>query len=116
VQRLLRTWLKFSAASHFDDATWSPREAQQKKLLDLVTRNKDTVFGRDHDFGSIRSIEDYRRAVPMNTYETLTPYIDRVFAGEQNVLTADAPLMFATTSGTPGRAKVIPVTPSFLLE
>ena len=116
MQRLLRTWLKFSAASHFDDATWTPREAQEKKLLELVGRNKDTVFGRDHDFGSIRSIDDYRRAVPMNTYETLTPYIDRVFAGEQNVLTADAPLMFATTSGTTGRAKYIPVTPSYLSE
>ena len=52
----------------------------------------------------------------MNTYETLTPYIDRVFAGEQNVLTADDPLMFATTSGTTGRAKYIPVTPSYLHE
>jgi hypothetical protein len=116
VQRLLRTWLKFSAASHFDDATWTPREAQEKKLLEVVARNKDTAYGRDHDFGSIRSIEDFQRAVPMNTYEALTPYIDRVFAGEQNVLTADVPLMFATTSGTTGRAKYIPVTPSYLSE
>ena len=116
MQRLLRTWLKFSAASHFDDATWTPREAQEKKLLEVVGRNKDTAYGRDHDFGSIRSIEDYQRAVPMNTYEALTPYIDRVFAGEQNVLTADVPLMFATTSGTTGRAKYIPVTPSYLSE
>ena len=116
VQRLLRTWLKFSAASTFDDATWAPREAQEKKLLEIVGRNKDTAFGRDHGFGEVKSIEDYRSAVPMNTYETLTPYIDRVFAGEKNVLTADEPLMFATTSGTTGRAKYIPVTPSYLHE
>lgn len=116
VQRLLRTWLKFSAASTFDDATWAPREAQERKLLEIVGRNKDTAFGRDHGFGGVKSIEDYRSAVPMNTYETLTPYIDRVFAGEQNVLTADEPLMFATTSGTTGRAKYIPVTPSYLHE
>ena len=115
-QRLLRTWLKFSDASRFDDATWAPREAQEKKLLEVVGRNKDTAFGRDHGFGGVKSIEDYRSAVPMNTYETLTPYIDRVFAGEKNVLTADEPLMFATTSGTTGRAKYIPVTPSYLHE
>lgn len=115
-QRLLRTWLKFSDASRFDDATWTPREAQEQKLLEVVGRNKDTAYGRDHGFGRVRSIEDYQSAVPMNTYETLTPYIDRVFAGEENVLTADAPLMFATTSGTTGRAKYIPVTPSYLHE
>jgi hypothetical protein len=115
-QRLLRTWLKFSDASKFDDATWNPREAQEKKLLEVVARNKDTAYGKDRGFASIKSVEDYRKAVPMNTYETLTPYIDRVFAGEENVLTSDEPLMFATTSGTTGRAKYIPVTPSYLHE
>jgi len=115
-QRLLRAWLKFSDAGKFDDATWIPREAQEKKLLEVVNRNKGTVYGKDHGFDSIASIADYQRAVPMNTYETLTPYIDRVFGGEKNVLTADEPLMFATTSGTTGRAKYIPVTPSYLHE
>ncbi|HEX4930473.1 MAG TPA: GH3 auxin-responsive promoter family protein, partial [Gaiellaceae bacterium] len=61
-QRLLRTWLKFSAASNFDDATWTPREAQEKKLLEIVGRNKDTAYGRDHGFAGITSIEDYRSA------------------------------------------------------
>ena len=61
MQRLLRTWLKFSDANTFDDATWTPREAQEKKLLEIVGRNKDTDFGRDHGFGRIQSIEDYRR-------------------------------------------------------
>jgi hypothetical protein len=36
--------------------------------------------------------------------------------GEANVLTAEDPLLFATTSGTTGRAKYIPVTPSYLHE
>ena len=61
MQRLLRTWLKFSAANTFDDATWTPREAQEKKLLEIVGRNKDTDYGREHGFGEVSSIEDYRR-------------------------------------------------------
>ena len=115
-QKLLRAWLKFSDANRFDDATWDPRAAQELKLLELVKRNKDTVYGREHGFGEIATIEDFKSRVPLNTYETLTPYIDRTFGGEANVLTADAPVMFATTSGTTGRAKYIPVTPSYLSE
>jgi hypothetical protein len=116
VQRLLRTWLKFSAANSFDDATWDPRAAQEKKLLEILKRNAKSEYGREHGFERIASIEDYQHAVPQNTYESLEPFITRVTQGEQNVLTADKALMFATTSGTTGKAKFIPVTPSYLHE
>ena len=116
IQNLLRLWLRFSEANHFDDATWHPEVAQEHKLLEIVRRNRDTLYGREHDFRSIRSAADYQKAVPPNTYETLAPHIERTLKGEANVLTADQPLMFATTSGTTGRMKYIPVTPSYLKE
>ena len=116
IQSLLRLWLRFSEANHFDDATWHPEAAQEQKLLEIVRRNRDTDYGREHDFRTIRSAADYQEAVPPNTYETLAPYIERTLKGEGNVLTADKPLMFATTSGTTGRMKYIPVTPSYLKE
>jgi GH3 auxin-responsive promoter len=115
-QRLLRTWLRFSAANQFDDATWRPELAQEKKLLEIVRRNSDTAYGREHGFADIASVADFRAHVPQNTYESLTPYLERTFEGEDGVLTADRPVMFATTSGTTGRAKYIPVTPSYLHE
>lgn len=116
VQNLLRLWLRLSDANRFDEAMWQPLLAQQEKLLEIVRRNKDTIYGREHGFNSIRSIKDFQTRVPQNSYETLTPYIERVMRGEPNILTADKPLMFATTSGTTGRAKYIPVTPSYLHE
>jgi GH3 auxin-responsive promoter len=115
-QSLLRAWLKFSAANHFDDATWDPRAAQERKLLEIIRRNENTVYGKEHGFREVRSIDDYRRNVPQNTYETLQPYIERVTHGETGILTADKVLMFATTSGTTGAAKYIPVTESYLHE
>jgi len=116
IQNLLRLWLRFSSADRFDDATWRPREAQEEKLLEIVRRNEKTAFGTEHDFERVRSIEDFRRAVPPGDYELLSPYIERTLRAEKNVLTADDALMFATTSGTTGSAKYIPVTPSYLHE
>ena len=115
-QSLLRIWLKHGEADHFDDCTWRPGAAQWDKLSAICTRNAGTEFGQKHGFDRIRSVADYRAAVPPQTYDTLAPWIDRVVAGEANVLTAEKPLMFATTSGTTGAAKYIPVTPSYLRE
>jgi hypothetical protein len=116
VGALLRLWLKLSAANRFHEATWQPAAAQKQKLLGIVRRNQNTTYGQEHGFGHIRSIKDYQAHVPRNSYETLSPYIERVMRGEPNVLTAEQPLMFATTSGTTGRSKYIPVTPSYLRE
>lgn len=116
VHGAMRLWLKVSDADHFEGATWQPAEIQQRKMLDIVRRNRDTEYGREHGFANVRSVEDFQRNVPRNTYETLMPSITRMTQGERNVLTAEAPLMFATTSGTTGRAKYIPVTPSYLHE
>jgi hypothetical protein len=116
IQTVLRQWLKFSDATRFDDATWRPEVTQEQKLLDLVRRNQDTAYGLEHGFAKVRSVADFQAAVPPNTYETLTPWIEATLRGERNVLTADEPLMFATTSGTTGRTKYIPVTASYLKE
>lgn len=109
-------WRWFSDARRFEDATHDAQAAQQKKLLSIIQANRNTEYGKAHGFGSIQSIAGYQRNVPINTYETLAPHIDRMTAGEQNVLTHEAPLMFAMTSGTTGKAKYIPVTTSSLAE
>jgi hypothetical protein len=115
-QSVLRLWLRVSAADRFDAATWNPGEAQERKLLEILRRNAPTIYGREHGFADVASIRDFQRRVPVSTYETLEPYVERTLRGEQGILTADSPVMFATTSGTTGRSKFIPVTPSYLAE
>lgn len=109
-------WRRFSHVDRFIAATREPHRAQERKLLEIVNRNRETEFGREHDFRSVSSIDDYRRRVPILTYDDLAPRIERVKRGEKRVLTADDPMMFAVTSGTTGKAKYIPVTPSYLDE
>src|SRR5438128_629541 len=100
VQSLMRLWLKYSNANHFDDSTWEPAAAQRDKLLEICARNATTAYGREYGFDGIRSVADYQARVPPSTYDTLSPYIDRMRRGERGVLTQDQPVMFATTSGT----------------
>lgn len=116
VQSLLSLLLRLSDADRFEAATRNPIASQQKKLLEIVRRNRDTEFGREHDFARISSVRDFQSRVPATDYDGIAHYVERVMRGEENVLTAERPSMFATTSGTTGRTKYIPVTPTYLKE
>ncbi|MBK1720262.1 GH3 auxin-responsive promoter [Thiocystis violacea] len=87
-------------------------QAQRSLLAERLARHAATAFGKEHGFERIQSAADYARAVPVSSWETVDPYIDRIIAGETNVLTAGSlPRMFNKTSGTTGKPKLIPVTP-----
>lgn len=87
-----------------------PEETQQKVFRDLISRAKETRFGKDHGFEEIYSPEDFAKKVPVRDYEELRSYVDRVVQGEPDVLWPGKPLYFAKTSGTTSGAKYIPLT------
>ncbi|WP_298363993.1 GH3 auxin-responsive promoter family protein [uncultured Lutibacter sp.] len=83
---------------------------QQKVFKKLIAQAKNTAFGKDHNFGKIKSYNDFKKQVPINDYEGLKPYVNRVVNGEANVLWKGKPLYFAKTSGTTSGTKYIPLT------
>jgi hypothetical protein len=91
---------------------------QQHTLLEKVRRNASSRYGRERSFAAIRSVDDFRRALPISTYADVEPYIDQVRSGDVAALFGPRQKlhMFAMTSGTAGRPKYIPVTDSFLKE
>jgi len=97
-------------------ASQRPRETQEAKLFKLIEKNSATVFGREHGFASIKSVADFQSAVPIRDYEQFRPYIEELTSGKTSVLTAESPLMFATTSGTTAKPKYIPITPGYMEE
>ncbi len=88
----------------------NPIESQQNVFKELVSKASKTVFGKDHQFDTIHSYEDFQKRVPIRDYEELKPYVDRVVAGEADVLWPGKPIYFAKTSGTTSGAKYIPLT------
>ena len=87
-----------------------PVETQQAVFLKLIDAAQHTQFGKDHGFASLKTHQDFIAQVPIRDYEALRPYVDRVVAGESNVLWPGKPLYFAKTSGTTSGAKYIPLT------
>jgi hypothetical protein len=99
----------------FETACLSPEAVQTELLLRILRNQEATAFGRDHGFASVRSVADYRKAVPVKPYEYVAPYIDRVTKGETNaLLSAKRVHLFALTSGTTASRKLIPVTDDYL--
>lgn len=87
-----------------------PEKTQQKVFKKLITLAKNTSFGKDHNFSSINSYQDFIKHVPVRDYEALKPYVDKIIEGKTDVLWKGKPLYFAKTSGTTSGAKYIPIT------
>lgn len=98
VKRKMKKWLS------------KPIETQHKVFQHLISVGTGTTFGKDHDFVSINSHDDFLKKVPIRDYEALKPYVDKVVAGQENILWKGKPIYFAKTSGTTSGVKYIPIT------
>jgi hypothetical protein len=91
-----------------------PLEAQRTVLRRLMVANRRTRFGVEHRFEDIDDHHRFVDRVPVQDYETLRPYVDDQRRTGAAALTAEPPLFYAQTSGTTGKAKLIPITPVIL--
>jgi hypothetical protein len=87
-----------------------PAAAQEHVLLSCLRRNAGTVFGREHGFGSVRSVADYQARVPPVAYDDMAPLVHRVAGGEAHVLTRARVERLVPTSGSTAAAKLVPFT------
>lgn len=110
----IRSFLAKPFASFIASQTraWSlePFRYQNEILSYLVDTGKSTIFGRDHQFESIKTYDDFKRNVPVRDYEELKPYIEQVLKGNADVLWKGKPEYLAKTSGTTSGTKYIPIT------
>jgi len=88
-----------------------PNDVQNESLRRLIDSAKDTEWGKTYNYKGVTNLEQYKNNVPLQDYETLKPFIDRVRKGEQNLLWNTDIKWFAKSSGTTNdKSKFIPVS------
>jgi hypothetical protein len=98
------------------DALAAPAPAQEQVLKTLLESYAATRYGKEHGAAGVASIADYRRAFPVAAYEDYKPLIDRVMAGDTELLLSEEVIGWAITRGTTkGESKFIPMTPTDLM-
>lgn len=87
------------------------RRKNEALLFRILKKNRDTEYGRKYGFADIKTLDDFRRRVPVTKFSDYEPYIDRMINnGEENLITALPVIGYAQSSGTVGGRKYVPLT------
>lgn len=110
ISPVFRGYIKLRQSA-IDNFMHDPIDTQQKVFNELVGSAQFTEYGKKYRFQDINGISDFQKMVPINDYETLKPYIQRILEGTQNVLWPSPITWFAKSSGTTSdKSKFIPVS------
>ncbi|MBQ7683536.1 MAG: GH3 auxin-responsive promoter family protein [Bacteroidaceae bacterium] len=87
-------------------------ETLQRRVLDkLIRKAASTEWGRVCHYGKVKDYAQFAQQTPLNTYEELKGYIDRMRQGERDVLWPGLVQWYAKSSGTTNdKSKFIPVS------
>jgi hypothetical protein len=88
----------------------TPERPSTAVLRDVLAQSEGTYFGKKHHLTAVRTMADWKRAVPVHSYSELRPYIDELLDGHGTVLTSSEPYALLRTSGSSGQPKLIPTT------
>lgn len=88
-----------------------PLEVQNELFTQLLKTAKTTAFGKEFGFKDVKNVDEFKQRVPIYTYESIFPYIEKLLNGRQNILWPSEIKWFAMSSGTTNaKSKFIPVS------
>jgi hypothetical protein len=93
-------WLNNKRISQIEVFKKFPAETQKEVLSGLLYKASKTEWGQKYEYSSVSTIRDYQNRVPVQTYEELMPFVDRLRKGESNLLWPGETKWFAKSSGT----------------
>ena len=104
-------WLNVKRIDQIEIFKKYPFETQQETLYQLVAKASTTEWGKKFNYSSIVSIKEYQSRFPVQTYEDIIPYVERLRKGETNLLWPGEIKWFAKSSGTTAtKSKFIPMS------
>jgi len=110
-------WLMKKRIHQIDLFRKYPIEVQNEMLEKLLKAAVNTEWGKIYQYSTLVTYELYNQNVPLQEYEDIKPWVERLMAGEQNLLWPTETKWFAKSSGTTSdRSKLIPVTKEALEE
>jgi hypothetical protein len=105
------SWLTIKRMNEIDLFRQYPGNVQHDVLMNLIETASETEWGKNHAYDSIKTYDDFKSRVPLQDYEQIKPYVERLRAGEKNLLWPGEIKWFAKSSGTTSdKSKFIPVT------
>ncbi|RYF90909.1 MAG: GH3 auxin-responsive promoter family protein [Chitinophagaceae bacterium] len=111
------TWYMKKRIHQIDLFIKYPMDVQEEWFHNLISAAENTEWGKKYDYKSISTLAQFKSRVPIQNYDTLKPYINRMLEGEQNILWPSEIKWFAKSSGTTSdRSKFIPVSEESLKE
>src|SRR5665647_787263 len=104
-------WLNIKRINQIEIFKKYPFETQQETLYRLLAKAAKTEWGKKFNYSSIVTIKDYQSRFPVQTYEDIIPYVERLRTGETNLLWPGKIKWFAKSSGTTSsKSKFIPMS------
>ena len=111
------TWIMKKRMHQIELFIKYPYDVQDEWFQTLVSSAEDTEWGKKYGYESIITQEQFKARVPIQTYDTLKPYIEKMLKGEHNILWPSEIKWFAKSSGTTNdRSKFIPVSEESMEE
>ena len=105
------SWFLKQRVSQIEYFKENPHQAQHDLLFELLNKARNTEWGKKYDYASIKDIKTYQERVPVQDYDDVKPYIERLRKGENYLLWPTEVKWFAKSSGTTSdKSKFIPVS------
>lgn len=104
-------WLNFKRIYQIQLYREYPIEIQNEVFFSLIHNAKETEWGKAYGYENITSVQDFQKSVPLQSYNDIKPFVERLREGEKNLLWPGEVRWFAKSSGTTSdKSKFIPVT------